>query len=781
MFLDFLKRLPARLGFDFEDPAFRKEFLRWFRLIGMVPAALAVLGLIVAVYFWATLPSLDRLERISPSLITKVYDRDSVLLREFFSERRIWTPLGRIPNRQVQAVLSIEDQNFFEHGGVDLTAIPAAALPILSGGRARGASTLTQQLTKILFLSSERSLSRKIREIFLSVEIERAYTKKEILEFYLNQVYLGAGVYGFQAAAERYFSRPLDSLSLAQQALLAGLLQRPEYLRPDRRPELALDRRNLVIRAMAGARVISRGEAKSALAEPLGLKMKSLQASQGFEAAYFMETVRRGLERRWGRGFLDSAGAQVHTTLDRRVQDLVDSILTAKVAGIQERMNTRTMLELGMARRLKKPEGEVLRHFERYWARFDSLHLRRDSAEAARRDPASVRPGGPFARRYPEHLRYHKAQGAVVVIENGTGEVAALTGGLDWKESEFNRAVQAVRSPGSAFKPIVYAAAIDQGASPASRVDDSPISMPDPDDSTKTWRPHNLEYDYEGSMSLRRAFYRSRNIPAILVGMQTGLDTVVAYARRFGLSRPMRPIPSLSIGACDVTPFEMTAAFSVFPNGGTWVEPRLVRRVVDRNGASMSLGDPARRRVVSEAAAWILSGMLQDVNIRGTAAEVWAGGFQHPSGGKTGTTNDYRDAWYIGFTRRYTVGVWIGTDEHASMGPGHTGTDDALPIWTAIMKTLHKGRKPERFERPRGVGDVTLCGLTGHAAQPFCDSLAYDFRVAGTGKALPVCRPDLHEAAGDWLPGEELRVRREEGMSGGTLLDKVLKRFRKPW
>jgi penicillin-binding protein 1A len=550
---------------------------------------------------------------------------------------------------------------------------------------------------------------------------------------------MGAGAYGFQAAAHRYFSKPLDSLSLGQQAMLAGLLSRPEYLRPDRRPGLALDRRNTVLGAMARDGHITREEQRAAQGDSLGLAMKSLRKAQGMEAAYFMETVRRGLEKRWGKGFLDSAGAKVYTTLDRKVQDLADTTLAAHVAGIQRRMNERTLYELGMARRLKKGEGEILRDFPRWWARFDSLFIRPDSAAAA--------------VKYPEHLRYHKAQGAVVVLRNGTAEVLALSGGLDWRESEFNRALQAARSPGSAFKAIVYAAAIDRGASPADRVEDSPVSMPDPDDSTRTWRPHNLEYDFEGNMSLRRAFYRSRNIPAILVGMQTGLDTVVAYARRFGLSRPMRAVPSLAIGGCDATPFEMTAAFSVFPNGGTWMEPVLVGSMADRNGASMAVGRPMRRQVMGEAAAWILCGMLQDVNIRGTAANVWAAhNFKHPSGGKTGTTNDYRDAWYIGFTRRFTVGVWVGTDDHASMGPGHTGTDDAMPIWADIMKGLHKGKKPEAFERPKGVQDVSICKLTGRTAQAFCDSVAYDYRVAGTGKSIPACRPELHKASEgeDW-------------------------------
>ena len=345
--------------------------------------------------------------------------------------------------------------------------------------------------------------------------------------------------------------------------------------------------------------------------------------------------------------------------------------------------------------------------------------------------------------------------------------------------SDFNRAVQAARSPGSAFKPIVYAAAIDRGASPAFQVDDGPIAVKDPDDSAKLWRPHNLEYDYEGRMSLRRAFYRSRNIPAVLVGMQTGLDTVVDYARRFGLSRAMRSVPAMAIGGCDATPLEMTAAFAAFPAGGEWREPHLLRKVVDRNGAPMSLPDPIRRRAMSEAAAWILCGMLQDVNIRGTAAAVWASGFRHPSGGKTGTSNDYRDAWYIGFTKRYTVGVWVGTDDHAPMGPGHTGTDDALPIWMDIVRALHKGTPAQAFERPRGVADVALCARTGRAAQPFCDSVLYDYRVAAAAKPLPACRPELHEAAEEkGGEPEDLRARSGESRETGAFFKKLWNRLK---
>ncbi|MDQ3002224.1 MAG: penicillin-binding protein [Fibrobacterota bacterium] len=724
--------------------------------------------LLMMAWFWLTLPPLEQLERIAPSLITRMYDKDSSLIREFYTERRIWVPLDRVPERQIKAVLAIEDQGFFRHGGVDLRAIPASLLPALTGKRVRGGSTLTQQLTKLVFLGPERSFTRKFREVLLAIRIERTYTKKEILEFYLNEVYLGAGAYGFSAAAERYFSRPLDSLTLPQQALMAGLLQRPETLRPDRHPVRALTRRNTVLRAMASNQAISEAELSQALAGPIDVRMKEFKLLDGDEAAYFVETVKKELAARWGSGFLDSAGTRIHTTLDRRAQRIADSCMAEHISRIQQRMNVATMLDLGMPGRLKKSQDLILRDWEASYARFDSLYLRKDTLET---------------RKYPERARYHKAQGAVVVIENGTGAVRALSGGLDWKESNYNRATMAARSPGSAFKPIVYATAVDKGASPADRVVDKPLSMPDPDDSTKQWRPHNLEYDYEGGMTLRRAFYRSRNIPAIEVALDVGLDTVAAYALRFGISRPLRPVPAMALGACDASPLEMTAAFSVFPNGGELVRPRFLQSIVDRNGASLALGGTSRERVMGEPAAWIMAGMLRDVNIRGTAADVWAGGFYHPSGGKTGTTNDYRDAWYIGFTKLYTVGIWIGTDDHSPLGPGHTGTDDAMPLWVDIMRGLHKGVKVRDFEkefpRPTGISDVSICKLTGKSAQPFCDSVAHDFKVAGLGERMPACRSELHKNQdGEDRAGDGDTA---SGRDSGNFLDGIWKKIKSPF
>jgi penicillin-binding protein 1A len=711
--------LRNRTRAELADPAFRV----WFRRIGFCLAIPAVLGLAAVLYAWITLPPLERLERMEPSLITRMYDKDSVLLREFYVERRVWTPLERVPPRQIEAVLAIEDRDFWTHGGVDLTAIGASLLSAASGKRVRGASTLTQQLTKLIFLSPERSLSRKLREILLALRIERTYTKREILEFYLNQVYLGSGAYGFGAAAERYFSRPLDSLALGQQAVLAGLLQRPEYLRPDRHPQRALARRNLVLKQMAAIGAIPTAEADSARSAPLALRMREFEHVNGDAAGYFVDAASREVDDRWGKGFLDSAGTRIRTTLDAKAQAIVESVLREHVAEIQSRM---------------------------------------DSED-------------------PKHRHERKAQGAFVLIENATGAVRALAGGLDWKDSEFNRATMAARSPGSAFKPLVYAAAVEKGLSPGGRVVDEPFSMPDPDDTTKRWRPHNLEYDFEGAMTWRRAFYRSRNIPAIRAAMEAGLDTVVAVAHRFGLWRPMRPVPALALGGLDVSPLEMAAAFSVFPNGGLKIRPRFLESVEDRRGGRMGLAMAPPERVLGEAADWIMCTLLRDVNIRGTAADVWAGGFFQPSGGKTGTSNDYCDAWYVGFTKRYTAAVWIGTDDHQPLGAGHAGTDDAMPIWADAMDRLHKGSKAHQwdqdFPRPAGVTDVAFCKVTGKLAQAWCDSVAHDYRVAGAGPKLGYCpkeahalRPESGEPAANAGAGK-----------GGGFLEGFWKRIKRPF
>ncbi|HLP43476.1 MAG TPA: PBP1A family penicillin-binding protein, partial [Fibrobacteria bacterium] len=708
--------------------SYRRGLRRWLLVLLAPPAVVLLVAAALIFHFSRSLPSLETLERIEPSLITKVYDKDTALVHEFFTQRRIWVPEARIPKAQKYAVFAIEDQRFYRHWGVNLLAYPSALMPALVGGRARGASTLTQQLAKNLFLTPERSVARKIKEILVAIQIERTYTKKEILEFYFNHVYLGAGAYGFAAASQRYFSKPLDSLAISQYALLAGLLQRPEAYRPDLHPEAARERRNTVLSAMKSMGYISRKQMKEASESGLAVR---LWAPPTDFAGYYIETVRQFMEKKWNEDFVYNQGVMVYSTLDSSLQRFAESTTVANLRKTRNRIRYRTARTLNIPKLMKVNVDTLVRNWDVYYPRFDSLYLKGDTASDRSK------------RRFPDSLRYVHAQVALLILDNETGAVRAMVGGEDFQKSKYNRAIQAVRSPGSSFKPFVYATAVDNGASPGDMLNDQPITIPDPVDSTKVWRPHNYEPGFDGKISMRRALYKSKNLPAIEVGMKYGLKTVVSYARKFGLAHSVPPVPSLGIGSCEATVMEMASAYTAFPNGGVRSLPYLVEKIVDKNGQTVYQHMPETQEVLRPEAAWIMSTMLRDVNIHGTAAAIWASGFNHPSGGKTGTTNDYTDAWYIGFTKRYTCAIWVGADDHKGMGPGHTGADDAVPSWIAIMKYAEKGKKIIQLPRPDGVIEATSCQVSGLLAQAFCKQTNTDYYILGH-QPTETCTPEHH-------------------------------------
>ena len=714
------------VGKEFRKASYRRRVGRWLFAMLVIPVAV-LLGIAGLVFFYTpSLPSLETLERIEPSLITRVYDKDSALIHEFYTQRRIWTVSDKIPLAQKYAVFAIEDQKFYQHWGVNVLAYPSALLPALWGKRVRGASTLTQQLAKNLFLTPERSVVRKFKELMVAVKIEQTYTKDEILEFYFNHVYLGAGAYGFAAASQRYFSRPLDSLAISQYALLAGLLQRPESYRPDQSPEVARDRRNTVLGAMKSMGYINRKQYKEAAAGPLAVKM--WQPPTNF-SAYFVETVRQFMEKKWNENFVYNQGVSVYTTLDSALQRYAESTLVANLKKTRVRLRYRTARTLNIAKIMKVNPDTLVRHWDEYYPRFDSLYLRKDTSSEK--------------QRFPDSLRYVHAQAALLILDNETGAVRAMVGGENFEKSKYNRALQAVRSPGSAFKPFVYATAVDNGASPGDILNDQPITIPDPMDSTKVWRPHNFDPGFDGKISMRRALYKSKNLPAIEVAIKYGLKTVVSYARKFGLTHSVPPVPSLGIGSCEATLMEMTSAYTAFPNGGVRPIPYLVEKINDKNGQLVYQQIPQTQEVLRKEAAWIMCTMLRDVNIHGTAAAIWASGFNHPSGGKTGTTNDYTDAWYIGFTKRYTAGIWVGADDHKPMGPGHTGADDAVPVWIPIMRFAEQKKKLLAFPRPDGVVEATVCQVSGLLAQSFCKLTTSDFYIMGH-QPTENCTPEQH-------------------------------------
>lgn len=684
--------------------------LTWVLLFS-APLILLLVAVSATVYYFnAQLPSLSQLEQINPKLVTRLYDKDSSLVHEFFVERRIWTPIDSIPQVVKDAVIATEDRVFFRHWGMNPWAIPAAVLEtVLHGKKLRGASTLTQQLAKLLFLTPERSISRKIKEALTAIRIEQTYTKEEVLEFYLNQVYLGAGAYGFQAAGQVYFGRPLDSLRIEEVAVLAGMLQRPEGYRPDRHPEEALERRNTVLYAMYDAGYIPRERYELAVKSPL---IAQQQDSKGPPGPYYVEEIRKYLEKKYGENSLYADGVSIYSTMDQQIQSVADSLMRLHVEKVRKKLKYRHTHLLGLAQKYKMPVDSVVRHFDSVYTLFTKDYLSKDTAAAD------------SLRRFPDSIRYRAAEMAMILIENQTGAIRAMIGGSNYNLTKFNRAVQSLRQPGSSFKPFVYATAMDNGASPCDSVNDQPITLPDPTDSTgqRYWRPANYDENFEGEMTLRRALYLSKNLPAILTGMKYGLNNVVSYSRKFGLKAPLEAVPSLAIGSIGATLMEMTSAYTVFPNGGTRIEPYSIEAIVGKNGEIFEKNMKAEHEVLKKPSAYLMVNMLQDVNIRGTAAKVWASGFIHPSGGKTGTTNDYTDAWYIGFTKRYTMGVWVGTDAHFPMGRGHTGGDDALPFWIDVMRQLHKGLPLEQFSVPEGVISKAVCNHTGKIAGEICSA-----------------------------------------------------------
>ncbi len=704
--------------------AFANKVFRWF-FIFMCPIIVAfIAAFVVYVHYSPQLPSLSQLEQINPRLVTNIFDKDGQIAHEYFVERREWTSIDSIPLDAIHAVMATEDRAFYKHWGMNVWAIPSAIIEsAMSGNKLRGASTLTQQLTKLLFLTPERSLSRKIKEMMTAIRIEQTYTKEEILEFYMNEVYLAGGNYGFQAAGKFYFGKPLDSLSIPEFAVLAGMLQRPETYRPDRHPKNSLRRRNTVLFAMYDAGYITRDEYHKYVSTPIELAKKEEVTGTGL---YFFEEIRKYMEKKYGENSLYADGVSVYSTIDPDIQAFLDSVAYAQVERVRRRIKYRATRRLQLTKKYDMPEDSIVAHFDSVYTLFKKEYLSADTVKNRR---------GQFAR-FPDSIRYHHAEVAAIIIENETGAIRAMVGGSDFNKSKWNRAVQSLRQPGSSFKPIVYSTAMDNGASPCDSVNDQPVTIPDPDDRNpnKVWRPGNFEHDFEGMMTLRRALYKSKNLPAILTGMKYGLSNVVNYARKFGIKRaPLQAVPSLALGSVGATLMEMTSAYTVFPNGGNRIEPYMIESIVDRNGEILEKNSKVEHEVLRPASAYLMVDMLKDVNIRGTAARVWNSGFRHPSGGKTGTTNDYTDTWYIGFTKQYTMGVWVGSDTPGTMGAGHTGTEDALPIWMATMTKLHKDLPKLPFPVPPGVISRGICNHTGLIAGEFCSEKTYCLYTAGYG------------------------------------------------
>jgi len=634
-----------------------------------------------------SLPSLAQLENYEPSLITKVYAADGEEIKEYYKEKRVLVPLRDMPPYLKDALLATEDRRFYRHWGVDLHRIAGALWADVKAHKlVQGASTITQQLARTLFLTPKRTFSRKIKEVLIATRIEKTYSKDEILQMYLNQSYFGNGAYGVGAASQVYFSKEVQDLDIDECALLVGLLKAANRYDPFDHPQRALRRRNLVIRSLLAWGKISKSMADSLKALPLELN-PNVEAKG--EAPYFTEQVRRYLERKYGEEMLYRGGLSVYTTLD-----------------------------LGMQRAAEEAMG---RNLDKLQAKIERAHPLTDTVYTTSL-PDSTAKG--------ERREYKKVQGALVAIETGTGFIKALVGGRDFTESEFNRATQAKRQPGSAFKPFVYTAAIDNGFKPTDIIYDTPIVLND--EKRGLWRPENYDHIFKGPTTLRQALALSRNVVSIKLLEKITPRQAVFYAHRMGIKTPLRAVPSLAIGTSEVIPLELVSAYAVFPNQGVRIDPIYITRVTDREGNILEENPPYKEEVLNEQTAYIMTNMLESVMDRGTGYGARRRGFRRPAGGKTGTTDNFTDAWFVGFTPQLVAGVWVGFDDLTPLGEGETGARAALPIWTDFMLAAQRGLPVKDFTVPPGISFVDVCAESGLLPSGRCPKVIKEVFIKGT-------------------------------------------------
>src|SRR5437016_3138981 len=670
------------------------------------------------------LPQVNELEHYRPSSITELYDNQGHIIGSFALQRRVVASYEDYPQVLRDALISTEDKEFFEHSGINVWRIVGAAYrDIESGGRVQGASTLTMQLARNLFLSPDRSFHRKIQEVLLAIQIERRFTKPQIFTLYASQIFLGHGAYGFESASEYYFSTPAKKLTLDEAALLAGLPKAPQYYSPIVHPDRALKRRNLVINAMLEDGKITAQQATEAKAKAIVL---NVQHDPNSLAPYYVEEIRRYLENKYGSDQVHEGGLRVYTSLDMNLQRAANQAVLDGVAAYERRHGWKGHLENVLANHIaldhyEHPDWEDEPEVNGYmhalvtvvgpgsasikFGRYHATISQQDAAWPKKKIQDILKKGDvcyvkvlSMAADGTVRVSLEQdsgAQAALVAIDNATGEIKAMVGGRDFDESKFNRATQAMRQVGSSFKPYVYTAAIDRGESPDDTILDAPVMF---QTASGPYVPHNYDEKFEGTITLRRALMMSRNIPALKIADRIGIKTVIDYARRFGVTSNMPPYLPVALGSAEITLFEQTSAFSVFPNDGVRITPRYITKVTDYEGRVLEEDFPDVRDVLNARTARILTSMLRDVVLHGTA--VAAAGMKYPLAGKTGTTNDFTDAWFIGFSPSTTCGVWIGYDEKRTLGPKETGARAALPIWMDFMKVALAGHDPGDFQPP---------------------------------------------------------------------------------
>jgi len=668
------------------------------------------------------LPQIAELQRYRPDTTTELLDIHGREIGSFALERRVVLPYTAFPPVLRQALLSIEDKTFERNWGVNLVrAVGAAWRDIHSRSRAQGSSTLTMQLARNLFLSNEKTYGRKLQEILLAMQIERVFTKDQIFQMYANQIYLGHGTYGFEAASQFYFSKHVGDLTLPEAAMLAALPKGAEYYSPINHPERALRRRNLVLSEMRSDGKITQEQEQAAEATPLGLKIEPPPNSV---APYFVEDVRQQLEKQYGTEEVQGAGLKVYTTLDLDLQRVANKAVLDGAAAYERRHGWKGHLFNGATAGMdletyRHPdwEGEIERggyyHAlvtevapERVMVRIGTLRAVMTPADWAWTqktagdsfltvgDVVYVRlsEGSADGVQHAQLQQDTGVQASMMAVDNSNGEILAMVGGRDFALSQFNRATQSEREVGSSFKPYVYTTAVEAGAKPTDMIVDGPVSFSTP---SGPYTPHNYEGDYKGTMTLLNAFAESRNIPALKLADKVGIRSVIATAHRFGVTSNIPEFLPVAIGAADISLVEQVGAYSVFPNDGIRIEPHTIRKVVRADGMPMDQPPLQVTEVTSVETARTMMQFLQAVTQHGTGAE--AATLKHPLGGKTGTTNDFTDAWFIGFSPSVTCGTWIGYDDRQTLGEKETGAKAALPMWMDFMRAAIAGKPNEAF------------------------------------------------------------------------------------
>lgn len=752
---------------------FKRIFLSILVLFPFVIAAFGVYMYIIV----RELPDVHSLKDYRPSITTRIYGDGNQLIDEFFIEDRRLIAISKLPKNVVNAFVAAEDSRFFQHKGIDWIGIMRAFLKNLEHGAiVQGGSTITQQVAKSFYLSSERTMGRKIREIVLAYRINKNLKKYEILNLYLNQIYMGHGSYGIEAASQCYFGKSAAALTLPEAAMLAGLPKAPSRYSPFVSMERATQRQQYVLTRMVEDDYITEKEKNAAARSRIKL---NTGGPRGKIAPYFTENVRRYILANYGSDVLYKEGLEVYTTLNADMQRAANAAVERGLREFESRSGYRAALKRiprkkfdaylkGLDANLageRIAKGDVLKALveeintgsKRVFLRLgtncramadiedSSDRQEKQQEESAKTKDAAIpvrvgdvvdvkvlEPSTALEARYKVSIMPRKlVQAALLCMDARTGEVKAMVGGRDFKSSEFNRATQAKRQPGSAFKPLIYTAAFDKGLTAATVMVDEPISFIDP--VRGEWNPRNSDREFHGPMTLRSALVHSRNIITIKVLQQIGIDYAADYAHNMGISSPISKNLSTALGTSVVTVQELVRAFGVLANGGKRVEPYFIRKIVDRTGNVFEHYEPKVEQVIDPKIAYLTTSILQDAVLRGTGTRARLAG--RPVAGKTGTTDDQKDAWFVGYTPSLVTGVWVGFDDGKPLGRGEMGGVAAAPIWAYFMERATAGKPVESFEMPPGIISIRIDPKTGQPAGFFSEGVNEIFLDKGMGSS----------------------------------------------